>query len=65
MEAGDLMYGFWWELFDKIRHSEDWKDALSLNISLQECIEASFAKDMYRLVDQSFCPTAKRFLTKN
>ena len=52
MEAGDLMYGFWWELFDKIRHSEDWKDALSLNISLQECIEASFAKDMYRLVDQ-------------
>lgn len=48
MEAGDLMYGFWWDLFDKIRHSEDWKDQLSLNISLQECIETSFAKDMYR-----------------
>lgn len=42
------MYGFWWELFDKIRHTEDWKDALTLNISIQESLEKAFPKDMYR-----------------
>lgn len=48
MEAGDVMYEFWRPLFDKVRHSEDWKDPFSLNVSIQECLEKEFPKDASR-----------------
>lgn len=48
LEAGDVMYEFWWNLFDKIRHREQWKHELSLNMSIHECLEKQFPTDASR-----------------
>jgi len=42
------MYEFLWELFDKIRLDEDWKDVLTLNVGLHECLEKHFPKHFFR-----------------
>ncbi|XP_067951525.1 gamma-tubulin complex component 5-like [Watersipora subatra] len=48
LEAGDMMSEFYWPLYDKICHSEHWRDVLSLNISLQESLEKKFSSDANR-----------------
>ena len=50
LEAADTISTFYWPLFDKIRHNEEWKDQLSLNINLQECLETQFPQHATRYI---------------
>lgn len=61
LDAGDMMYDFTWELFDKIRHNEDWKDSLSLNLSLHECLEKTLQTNVSRYVFTQGLVLAKLF----
>ncbi|XP_070534275.1 gamma-tubulin complex component 5-like [Ptychodera flava] len=49
MEAGDTMYDFYTEVFEKLRLQEHWQDVTYLNLALQEALQAHHAEDIDRL----------------
>ncbi|XP_021343427.1 gamma-tubulin complex component 5-like isoform X1 [Mizuhopecten yessoensis] len=49
MEAGDTMFEFYSPIFDKIRLHEHWRDASSVNLTLQEALQTYFPDEVNRL----------------
>ncbi|XP_033727239.1 gamma-tubulin complex component 5-like isoform X2 [Pecten maximus] len=49
MEAGDTMFEFYAPIFDKIRLHEHWRDASSVNLTLQEALQTYFPDEVNRL----------------
>ncbi|KAL3889915.1 hypothetical protein ACJMK2_002233 [Sinanodonta woodiana] len=49
MEAGDTMFSFYTQLFDKIRRHEPWRDVSTVNLLLQESLSAHFPEEVNRL----------------
>ncbi|KAK3589216.1 hypothetical protein CHS0354_020077 [Potamilus streckersoni] len=49
MEAGDTMFSFYTQLFDKIRRHEPWRDVSTVNMLLQESLSAHFPEEVNRL----------------
>ncbi|XP_060067402.1 gamma-tubulin complex component 5-like [Ylistrum balloti] len=49
MEAGDTMFEFYAPIFDKIRLHEHWRDASSINLTLQEALQTYFPDEVNRL----------------
>lgn len=43
-----MMYDFYVDIFDKIKHEESWMDSVSLNISLHESLESLLPTDYSR-----------------
>ncbi|XP_041468475.1 gamma-tubulin complex component 5-like isoform X2 [Lytechinus variegatus] len=50
LEAGDVMYDFYSELFDKIRRHESWQDTLNLNYHLQETLSVRYPEEAARII---------------
>eukprot|EP00057_Strongylocentrotus_purpuratus_P032104 XP_786630.3 PREDICTED: gamma-tubulin complex component 5 isoform X2 [Strongylocentrotus purpuratus] len=50
LEAGDVMYDFYSELFDKIRRHESWQDTLNLNYHLQETLSVRYPEEAARIM---------------
>ncbi|KAK7487352.1 hypothetical protein BaRGS_00021441 [Batillaria attramentaria] len=49
MSAGDAMFDFYTQIFDKMRHQEQWRDTSSLTLALQDALQAHHAHDVSRL----------------
>ncbi|XP_033108184.1 gamma-tubulin complex component 5-like [Anneissia japonica] len=49
LEAGDTMYDFYSNLFDKLRFNEPWQDLTYLNLQLQEALQAKYPNETNRL----------------
>ncbi|XP_077990805.1 gamma-tubulin complex component 5-like [Glandiceps talaboti] len=49
MEAGDTMYDFYVDVFEKLRLQEHWQDNTYLNLTLQDALQGHHATHMDRL----------------
>ncbi|XP_061182795.1 gamma-tubulin complex component 5-like [Saccostrea echinata] len=49
MEAGDTMFDFYSPIFDKIRLNTHWRDISTVNLILQEALQAHFPEESRRL----------------
>ncbi|XP_025091554.1 gamma-tubulin complex component 5-like [Pomacea canaliculata] len=49
MSAGDTMFDFCTQIFDKMRHTEQWRDTSSLTLALHDALQAHHSQDISRL----------------
>ncbi|XP_076456838.1 gamma-tubulin complex component 5-like [Babylonia areolata] len=49
MSAGDAMFDFYTQIFDKMRHQEMWRESSSLTLALQEALQSHHAQHVSRL----------------
>ncbi|XP_055996966.1 gamma-tubulin complex component 5-like isoform X2 [Ostrea edulis] len=49
MEAGDTMFDFYSPIFDKIRLNSHWRDISTVNLILQEALQAHYPEETSRL----------------
>ncbi|KAL8591498.1 hypothetical protein ACOMHN_000513 [Nucella lapillus] len=49
MSAGDAMFDFYTQIFDKMRHQEMWREPSSLTLALQEALQSHHAQHASRL----------------
>ncbi|XP_071955106.1 gamma-tubulin complex component 5-like [Antedon mediterranea] len=61
LEAGDTMYDFYSDCFDKLRFNEPWQDLTYLNLQLHEALQAKYPEETERLTAGI---GEKQFMTK-
>lgn len=60
MEAGDTMFCFYTEIFDKIRLCEQWRDVSIVNMILGEALQTHYPEELHKLtVDVDYTNTNK------